>query len=75
MKHKRYAAVMSFRKLELKRVPFGLAQAPTYFKQLINEVLRGPPFALDVLNIFSNLFKRIKTSQTSQNCVLYIVNS
>ena len=35
-------------KLEFKKVPLGLAQVLAYFQQLINEVLRGLPFALDI---------------------------
>ena len=43
-------------KFEFNRVPFGLAQAPTYFQRLINEVLTDCNFAmgyLDDINIFS----------------------
>ena len=38
-------------------VPFGLAQAPSYFQQLINQVLQGLDFTiayLDDIVIFSN---------------------
>ena len=38
-------------------VPFGLAQAPSYFQQLMNQVLQGLDFAiayLDDIVIFSN---------------------
>ena len=43
-------------KFEFKVCPFGLAQAPAYFQRLVNEVLRGLPFAfgyLDDILIFS----------------------
>ena len=43
-------------KYEFKVCPFGLAQAPAYFQRLVNEVLRGLPFAfgyLDDILIFS----------------------
>ena len=43
-------------KFELKVCPFGLAQAPAYFQRLVDEVLRGLPFAfgyLDDILIFS----------------------
>ena len=43
-------------KFEFNRVPFGLAQVPTYFQRLINEVLTGCNFAmgyLDDIIIFS----------------------
>ena len=41
---------------EFNVCPFGLAQAPAYFQRLVNEVLRGLPFAfgyLDDILIFS----------------------
>ena len=44
------------RKFEFKVCPFGLAQAPAYFQRLVDEVLRGLPFAfgyLDDIFIFS----------------------
>ena len=43
-------------KFEFKVCPFGLAQAPAYFQRLVNEVLRGLPFAfgyLDDILVFS----------------------
>ena len=43
-------------KFEFKVCPFGLAQAPAYFQWLVDEVLRGLPFAfgyLDDILIFS----------------------
>ena len=43
-------------KFEFKVCPFGLAQAPAYFQRLVDEVLRGLPFAsgyLDNILIFS----------------------
>jgi transposase InsO family protein len=43
-------------KFEFTRCPFGLAQAPAYFQQLINQVLVGLPFAfgyLDDILVFS----------------------
>ena len=42
------ASVTPIRKFEFWKVPFGLAQAPAYFKWLINTVLSGLDFALDV---------------------------
>ena len=53
---KKSAFVTPFGKFEFKKVPFGLAQAPAYFQQLINEVLKELPFAfsyLDDILIFS----------------------
>ena len=50
------AFVSSFGKWEFKRCPFGLAQAPTYFQRLVNEVLSGLTFTfgyLDDILIFS----------------------
>ena len=48
--------VSSFGKWELKRCPFGLAQALAYFQRLVNEVLSGLTFAfgyLDDILLFS----------------------
>ena len=48
---------MPFGKHEFLMVPFGLAQAPTYFPLLMNQVLEGLNFAmtyLDDIIIFSN---------------------
>ena len=36
--------------VEFKRCPFGLAQAPTYFQRLVNEVLSGLTFAFGYLD-------------------------
>ena len=50
------AFVSSFGKWEFKRCPFGLAQAPTYFQRLVNEVFSGLTFAfgyLDDIVVFS----------------------
>ena len=44
-------------KWHFNMVPFGLAQAPSYFQQLMNQVLQGLDFAiayLDDIIIFSN---------------------
>ena len=46
-----------FGKYEYLKVPFGLAQAPSYFQKLMNKVLNGLNFAfayLDDIIIFSN---------------------
>ena len=70
------AFVSSFGKLEFKRCPFGLAQAPAYFQRLLNEVLSGLTFAfgyLDDILVFSPdmethmehlrvLFERLQTA-------------
>ena len=51
------AFVTPFGKYEFLMVPFGLAQAPAYFKLLMNQVLEGLNFAmtyLDDIIIFSN---------------------
>ena len=37
-------------KFEFKVCPFGLAQAPTYIQRLVDEVLRGLPFAFGYLD-------------------------
>ena len=43
------AFVSAYGKWEFKRCPFGLAQAPTYFQRLVNEVLSGLTFAFGKL--------------------------
>ena len=50
------AFVSLFGKWEFKRCQFGLAQAPAYFRRLVNEVLPGLTFAfgyLDDILVFS----------------------
>ena len=42
--------VSAYGKWEFKRCPFGLAQAPTYFQTLVNEVLSGLDFAFGYLD-------------------------
>ena len=44
----------------LKKVPFGLAQAPAHFQQLINEILKGLPLLLDIWTASSSLIKPLK---------------
>ena len=44
------AFVSLFGKWEFKRCPFGLAQVPTYFQRLVNEVLSGLTFAFGYLD-------------------------
>ena len=44
------AFVSSFGKWKFQRCPFGLAQAPTYFQRLINEVLSGLTFTFGYLD-------------------------
>ncbi|MCG8430404.1 MAG: reverse transcriptase, partial [Candidatus Omnitrophica bacterium] len=51
------AFVTPFGKWQFKQVPFGLAQAPAYFQQLMNKVVKKFDFAeayLDDIIIFSN---------------------
>ena len=40
----------SLGKYQFNRVPFGLAQTPTYFQKLINDILRGCTFAMGYLD-------------------------
>ena len=47
---KRAAFVTPFGKYEYLKVPFGLAQAPSYFQILMNEVLNGLNFTLAYLD-------------------------
>ena len=39
-----------FGKYEYLKVPFGLAQAPAYFQELMNKVLKDLPFAIAYLD-------------------------
>ena len=68
-----------FRKFEYVRVPFGLAQAPAYFQELMTVILKDFPFAianLDDIIIFSKssqehlshicmVFKKLKSANLS----------
>ena len=45
---KKSAFITPLGKLRFEKVPFGLAQTPAHFKQLINEVLKGLPLSLDI---------------------------
>ena len=50
--------VTPFGKYEFNKVPFGLAQAPAYFQELIQKVIGNIPYTMGYLNdiiIFSNL--------------------
>ena len=50
----------SLGKYQFNRVPFRLAQAPSYFQKLINDVLKGCNFAtgyLDDIIIYSRMEK------------------
>ena len=74
---KKTAFCTPFGKYEYLKVPFGLAQAPSYFQKLMNKVLNGLNFAfsyLDDIIIFSNtaeehlkhiqiVFDRLKAAQ------------
>ena len=44
------ALVSAYGKWELKRCPFGMAQAPAYFQRLVNKVLSGLDFAFGYLH-------------------------
>ena len=44
------AFVTPLDKFEFTRCPFGLSQAPAYFQRLINEVIKGLPFAFGYLD-------------------------
>ena len=42
--------MLPFEKYEYLKVPSGLAQAPAYFQELINKVLRDLPFDITYLD-------------------------
>ena len=48
-------------KFEFKVCPFGLAQAPAYFQRLVDEVLRGLPFAFGYLDDILTFSPDVKT--------------
>ena len=56
-----------FRKFEYMKVPFGLAQAPAYFKELMTGILKDFPFVIAYLDdiIISAKHPR-NTSYTSE---------
>ena len=57
-------------KVWIQEKPFGLAQAPTHFQQLINEALKGLPFTLRYLDDFLVLGEsNEKPPWTFKNCV------
>ena len=47
---KKSAFVTPFGKYEYLKVPFGLAQAPSYFQNLMNKILSGHNFTLAYLD-------------------------
>ena len=50
---KKSAFVMPIGNFEFKKVPFGLAQDPTHFQQLINDLIRGLSFAFAYLDMLA----------------------
>ena len=70
---KKKAFCTPFGKYKYLKVPFGLAQAPSYFQKLMNKVLNGLNFAFayqDDIIIFSNTEKehlKFKLSLTDSN--------
>ena len=46
----KFAFVMPLDKFEFTRCPFGLSQAPAYFQRLMNQVIKGLPFAFIYLD-------------------------
>ena len=55
-----------FRKFEYVKVPFGLAQAPAYFQELMTDILKDFPFAIAYLDDI------IIFSKTPQECLSHI---
>ena len=49
-----------FGKYEYLKFPFGLVQAPAYFKELINKVLKDLPFAIAYMDDIIIYTKTVK---------------
>ena len=57
---KKSASVTLIGKFEFRKVPFGLAQTTTHFKQLINQIVKGLSFVfryLDDIVVFSETLR------------------
>ena len=62
-------------KFQFKVYPFGLAQAPAYFQRLVDEVLRGLPFAFGYLDDILIFSPDIKTHLQHRNIISKIEGS
>ena len=59
-----------FRKFEYVKVPFGLAQAPAYFQELMNGILKDFPFTIACLdNII--IFSKTPQKHLSHICMVF----
>ena len=60
------ALISTFGKYEYLKVPFGLAQAPTNFQELMNKVLKDLPFAIAYLG---DIIIYSKTAEEHLDCL------
>ena len=63
------AFVSLYGKRELKRCPFGLAEVPTYFQRLINEVLSGLNFAFGYFDDILDFSPAVATHLQHLRCL------
>ena len=59
-----------FRKFEYVKVPFGLAQAPAYFQELMTGILKDFPFAIAYLNDII-IFSKTPQEHLSHICMVF----
>ena len=59
-----------FRKFEYVKVPFGLAQAPAYFQELMTGILKDFPFTIAYLDDII-IFSKIPQEHLSHICMVF----
>ena len=60
----------SFRKFEYVKVPFGLAQAPAYFQELMTGILKDFPFTIAYLDDII-IFSKMPQEHLSHICMVF----
>ena len=60
-----------FGKYEYVKVPFGLAQAPAYFKELMTGILKDFPFAIAYLDNIIIIFSKTPQEHLSHICMVF----
>ena len=64
------AFISPFRKFEYVKVPFGLAQAPAYFQELMTGILKDFPFAIAYLDHII-IFSKTPQEHLSHICMVF----